>query len=379
MGTKTIVLIAERMSDRLILLGKLWKNSGYSTCAIYCIGNGMFNNLGNIDIIIKAVNPSEIFAIATRIDNKIIHYFNYGPDNLGYLLTYNNIPFIYDYKDLFGTTQTSLTDPNAIQLEVDIVSRAKAITRRDNQLLYFSQQAEINLQNICVRYVPECFETDPLYEISLLKKLSESKSRDADLKLVLTGGYPPEFDENKILYEGILHLINHIAKQNIKVTIIGGFSNNHSLDNMYHSQLPLNKNVKISPALTTEDFDLELLSYDFAIHMINNDFREPTYSSQFTDTIAHKSCGSARIYPYIKACLPVLTGNSLSCVTETIGDSGFSINLTPSQLDNLRPLLETIRESRYRNLIYSKRSYFSIDKLQDDFSGMSQELVLRFQ
>lgn len=362
---KKIVLISERMSDRLILLSKLWKKAGYKTCAIYCIDNAMFNDLSCIDFVLRAANPGEIIAIATKIDNKIIHYFNYGPDNLGAILIYMNIPYIYDYKDLFGTTQTNLKDEKIIELEKEIVKKSIAITRRDDQLLYFSQKNKIDLKNTLIKYIPECYETDSNYESRLIKVLTEKDYKKSPLSLVLTGGYAPEFDKNQILYEGIFHLISKIADQEIFVTIIGGYSNNQSLDNRYNSQIFNNKNILVKPALPSKEFDNELLNYDFAIHMFNNDFIAPTYSNQFIDVEHHRSCGSARIYPYIKACLPILIGKTVPFTKTTLGNSGFGISINSSDIENLSPLLTSFKNSNYRKKVYKHRELFSFESLQE--------------
>jgi hypothetical protein len=359
-SNKTVLLVSEKISDRIIMLSELWERCGYSTCIIYCIDSPLFNKIDSCDLIIQTENPSEIVAICKRTRNKLIHYFNYGPDILGSLLIAEGQEYIYDYKDLFYGFRIKEQITQKDLVEIEIVRRAKCITHRDHQVYPFLTANKIEYPKDRLTYVPEYFKTSSDYEFDLANSIELRKNSD-DIKIVMTGGYPPERNQELINNDGIGKALEIISQyQNLHLTIIGNYSNINSIDQR-NQLMAVDNNIVFKRSMVSEDFDLELLNYDYAIHAVNLDVLMMKMNNYENFYNYSQYCGSARNYSFIKAGLPILMGKSMRYNLEVLKDSGFSIDVFPNQYDFNWDTLSALKKTNYRKKILQGRNRFSFD------------------
>jgi hypothetical protein len=350
-----VVLITEKISDRVLLLSKLWKGAGYKTCLIYCSESKTFSSPPDVDMVIKAENPDEAVAITLKIKERIIHYFNYGPDSIGQLLLACQQKYIYDYKDLFyGVRSTSLR-PGFAEVEMAIISGASYITNRDHQIINYLKCNQIIYDSYKLLFIPEYFDTNFDYEKSLV--ISESSPNDG-INIVMTGGFDKGSENNgEILYEGVDKVLDLFIKNDISISIIGNYSNVNNLDYSIDSK-DFDKRINVIKSLDSKSFDFELLKFDYAMHLINNDVSNPTYSISYSNSEHLRYCGSARLFSYIKAGLPILTGRSMSFNKSIFDKSGYLIDVEPLLNVDVKSALLQLKLNGYRKKLFSTRDNY---------------------
>ena len=379
---KNIILMSMQVSDRIILMGKLWKSLNRTVILIYCNDSIVFTSLKNesFDVIIKAQSAEEILTIAAKINNSTFHYFNYGPDQLGYYLYSNKFEYIYDYKDLFRNIVHKTIDDSSLDIEMEIIKNSIAITRRDNQIFYYLKMNYIDYSLSKIAYVPGYFNSDIEYEKKIISNLS-NRNVNSPIKIVMSGGYLSENDPQLVLYEGISHLVKQFADTGIQIDLIGNFSSSLSAE---ASIFPLltdlidKKIVNILPMLTSEEFDDILLNYDFAMHMFNFDVKKSDYTIQFENSNLLDYGGSARIYSFIKANLPIILGKSLPHIKEVLQGSGFSIEYHDEHKSNMFNILNNYKALNYKKEIYQYRNNFNDKTAIINFKKNINEIGINF-
>ncbi len=352
-----------QVSDRIILMGKLWRNLNHTVILLYCNESIVFTDLKSesFDVIIKAQNADELLTIAMKINNSIYHYFNYGPDQLGYYLYSNKFTYIYDYKDLFSNIVHQTIDDNSLAIEKEIVKNSVAITRRDEQIFYYLKMNSINYNLEKIIYSPGYFNKEIEYENKVVSNLS-NYNIDKPIKIIMSGGYLSESNPESILYEGISHLVKQFAGNGLEIDLIGNFSSSlsHEAGNFpLLTELVNRKWVNILPMTNSEDFDNILLNYDFAMHMFNFDVIESDYTIQFKNSNLLDYGGSARIYSFIKANLPIILGKSLPHIKNVLKNSGFTIEYRDEYKDSMENILNNYRVANYKKEIYPYRDRFN--------------------
>lgn len=369
---KIILILTFKVSDRSILLGRLWKNRGYKVYLIYCEDNPIFKKLenGKFDKIIKTKNSLEAVSLAERLNPEYIHYTCYSADLIGYYLIKKEIEFIFDYKDLFYNTYSSFKDIESGLLERQLIIKSAYITCRDNQIFNYININKIKLNVNKLLKVPEYYITDTEYESLYFKKISKLPNKNEKIKIVVSGGFTEDSEFNRILFEGVSKIIETLLINGVEVNVLGGFSNVNDLDQgIYVSNLQ-NKNNRINfvPSMESDEYDLALLQYDFALHMVNNDLFHTDYSIHFENTNHTHYSGSARILSFIKAGLPILTGKTYSYTNDFLGDSGFSVPICPSEKYNIGDILRKKITSHDVRILHNSRSRYSEDEAWKNFS-----------
>lgn len=368
---KTVVVLCDKLSDRVFLLGKLWRLSGSPVMLVYRQENPTFSNscFDDFDSTFKVESPIEAILICKRVCNPIIHYFFYSADEVGFLLLRHSLPYILDYKDLFTNTLYPEIQYKNHELEKTIIARARLITHRDRQIFNFLDKNKINFDVNRLIYMPEFFTTDLRYEQKLAKSICANED-SGTVKLIMTGGYPAEHTD-AVIAEGISKLLEFLVINEIYIDIVGGFSNVHSLDTSFSSR-KLSKLIetgflKIKPSSTADVFDDNLLNYDFAMHMFNFDFYKSD-TSEFINNFEHSAfCGSARIYSFIKACLPIIIGPSLPYVRSVIQGEGFGVYLD-APISNIKSYLLNLKLSGYKRKLLKRREHFGVTEATKRFS-----------
>jgi hypothetical protein len=361
-----VVLISEKISDRVLLLNKLWKGAGHTTCLIYCSESVTFNSPPDADMVIKADNPGEAVAICVKIDKKIIHYFNYGADAIGQLLLVAKQNYIYDYKDLFYRVRSTPLRPGISEVEMAIVKNADFITNRDDQIHNYLKINKINFDPRKLFYVPEFFNTDFEYEKSLAISKSIPKN---SINLVMTGGFDRGDESScEILYEGVDRVLNLFIKNDISITIIGNYSNVNSLEASIHTK-NFDRKINVIKSLDSHSFDRELLKFDFAIHLINNDVSVPNYSLNYSNSEHLGYCGSARLYSYVKAGLPILIGKSMEFNKKVFYDSGYLIDIDSLIDSDVKDILVQLKLNGYIKKLISSRDRFGYEAALLNFTN----------
>ena len=359
-----VVLISEKISDRVLLLNKLWKGAGHTTCLIYCSEGVTFTSPPDADMIIKADNPGEAVAICLKINKKIIHYFNYGADAIGQLLLATKQKYIYDYKDLFYRVRSTPLRSGFSDVEMAIVHGADFITNRDDQIYNYLKVNQLNFNTNKLLHVPEYFNTDFDYEKSLVISKSLPKN---NINLVMTGGFDQGNESDyEILYEGVDKVLKLFTKNDISITIIGSYSNVNSLETSIDKK-NFDKKINVIKSLDSQSFDLELLNFDYAIHLINNDVSSPTYSLNYSNSEHIGYCGSARLYSYVKAGLPILIGKSMEFNKKIFYDSGYLIDIEPLMNVAIKDTLVQLMLNGYGKKLISSRDRYGYEAALNNF------------
>ena len=345
---KKVALVAEKISDRVILLSKIWKKKGYQVCLIYKETSPLFNDCTAIDHKIQINLAISLILELKKIKPRVVHYFCYGPDKFGLLLSLFNIKFILDYKDLFFNVLISGHRKWRLLLEKHTIKQALFITHRDNQIFNYINVNKITLDNSKLIYIPEYFEKSKNFEEFLLKKIKSNKIK-AEIKGVMTGGYIRE--KGNYSADGISVVLKNLINQGIVITIIGENSNiselnSYSLDEkLIGDELQDHPNLIFKKMMTQNQFEEELLEYDFAIHLTNIDFDDNLLYKEFNSTEHFKYSGSARIISYIKANLPILMSNRFEYNHERLAGTNFALTF-----DKNINYFEFINNSKEQNL-----------------------------
>jgi hypothetical protein len=371
----SVVLISEKISDRVLLAAKLWKECGYSVCLIYGLESLLYGlNESGIDSLIKAANPEEAVVIASRIRKNHLHYFNYGPDNIGLSLLKHNIPYFLDYKDLFSGVMNVEWGYDQHNLEKLLVKNAKHITNRDDQIYNYCKVNNIEIDESKLIHLPECINSDPAYEIGLIKKISGSgpESILRDIEVVMTGGFTEAGESNIVPSEGASLIIAGLLEQGIGLTIIGGYSNTNDINNRYKIEkfdgYLKAGSLKILPYMNPDEFEEKLKDYDFAIHMCNADVSCDTTSLVYQNSCHYEYSGSARLYSYVKANLPILVGSKrLRHIIGFFSESGYIVPISADEFFKLKKILIKLRAENIKEKIYGNRVKYSYTSLLKSF------------
>jgi hypothetical protein len=118
--------------------------------------------------------------------------------------------------------------------------------------------------------------------------------------------------------------------------------------------------------MKSEDFEVELTKYDFAVHLCNADILAATWSKQFNNSTHIEYCGSARLYSYIRAALPIIMGNSMHYNASILRGTGYLLEL-PKDGNSLNLHLQSLKMSKYKQKISSNRAHFSFDRALKEF------------
>ena len=130
------------------MLSRLWESQGFKVILIYSKDNIFFDlKFGKFHTIIKAINQFDVFEKSKLFSVDYIHYLAYGPDLIGFLLVNNSKEFIYDYKDLLFNTYSNFKNDFIGKLEIEIVNKAKYITRRDDQIFNYIKINNLKINN----------------------------------------------------------------------------------------------------------------------------------------------------------------------------------------------------------------------------------------
>lgn len=358
---KTVVLVSEKISDRVILLSKIWKNKGYRVTLIYIEKSLIFNDLSAVDKVIKISRPIHVLGQLKKIKPLRIHYFCYGPDGIGMVFRIFGIDYILDYKDLFLNVLNSGHRKWRLILEREVIKKAIAITHRDNQIINYININKIDITNKKLIYIPEYYEKNNDFEKVLENRLTY-KSSKIEIKAVMTGGYINE--PGGCLADGINLVLKHLLNQGIKITVIGGNSNVTELSTFKIHQddsrgfLLNNPNLTIKKMMDQESFERELVDYDFAIHITNIDVEKNLKYKEFNDSHHFKYAGSARIISYIKASLPILLSDRFDYNNSRLAGTKFKIRFDNNE--NYYDFFTKFKKDNIRTEISNERKKFEL-------------------
>jgi len=355
------ILLSEKISDRVIMLSKMWRALGRSTILIYGIDSLIYKDLSNFDTVIKVNEPKQAIEIAKCISGeKVVHYFCYGPDWTGLHLLHSGLKYIYDYKDLFWRVMNIEMPEDNGKLEMDLIKNAQLITNRDQQIINYINLNEITLNTDKLIHIPEYFHSDSKYEDELKKYILENNSET--IHAVITGGYP---EDNDIpISEGIREVIKYLLAQNIKVTVIGSNSNINKIDVCYSTndnEIEKNKNYRAIPMMEQEEYEGELIKYDFAVHLTNEDIVDGLQKHQFKNSVHASYAGSARLLSFVKAGLPILISSRFKYNIERFNKSDFIMQFNKEK--NYYNLVKEMRESKFRKRLLVDREIYNTQHL----------------
>jgi hypothetical protein len=357
---KKVILICEKISDRVILFSKVWKTLGYETFLIYSQESLLFKDLNDIDFVLNIPNPAEIMYVVKNIkSNAEIHYFNYSPDRLGLELLNSKISYMYDYKDLFWKVMSTGIPESHGQVEVEILKNAKLVTNRDWQVINYLAYHIPAYENSRLIYSPEYYVTEGEYEDAVISSMHNTEEKK--LNAVITGGYSE--DGGTVLAEGIKTVINNLLQQGIKVTVLGTNSNIYNINQRYkidEKQIEKNENLIIKEAMIHEEFEKELINYDFAVHMTNEDLFQNLETKQFINSNAASFSGSARLISFIKANLPILISKRYECNINRFKDSSF---LTVFDKNNdYSEIFSEKRKNNFKAKLFTQRKKYHLNE-----------------
>lgn len=368
----TVALVTEKISDRVIILSKIWKKKGYQVFLIYKETSPIFNDYTAIDKKIQINHAISVILQLKKIKPTVVHYFCYGPDKFGFFLCLFNVQFILDYKDLFFNVLVSGHRLWHLVLEKYIIKHASYVTHRDRQIFNYINTNKIFLDYSKLIYVPEYFETSEDFEKFLIEKQQNDRNI-SDIKGVMTGGYIKETDN--YIADGITLVLKNLIDQGIKITVIGENSNiselkSYSLqDNIVSDVLYNNPNLVFKKMMTQKEFEKELVDYDFAIHLTNIDFVDNLTYKEFNSTEHFKYSGSARIISYIKANLPILMSSRFEYNHERLANTNFA--LTFNKKINYYEFIKKIKEQNLKSILLNQRDKF---ELLSNFEKISRKL-----
>jgi hypothetical protein len=151
---KSIVFIAEKMSDRIYLLAEIYNKFGFKPILIVMYDHLIFSsknkNLADIFSSIEIPkNAEEAIKILRSISNRTTHYFTHGPDDLRIAveLINNRLEYYLDYKDLFSFIHINpFWNENLQAIELALLSNARGVTYRDPRYRVISSLAGISVE-----------------------------------------------------------------------------------------------------------------------------------------------------------------------------------------------------------------------------------------
>jgi len=373
-----VVILTAKISDRAILLGNLWKSIGFKTCLIYINESIVFNKIENFDFVLQGNNEEECIALANKLNDKdIIHYLNYGPDKMGVCLIQSGMEYLYDYKDMWANVRIPKISADAAIVEKAIVDRSVAITNRDQQIINFAKQNQIDISKKLLFYLPEYLDiaNDPDYELSLIKSSVEIYFDDDPVKIVTTGGYQDSRDASLVSDDGMGLVLNGLAQQGCLIDVIGGFSNVNSYNLTAGMVGSYHPNVQFLKGMPSKDFEKKLLSYDFALLALNRDFFETNTSMGHAN--GHLDyCGSARVISYVKANLPIVMGDTLKSNLDRMSGTPFPVVIEKSEFLKTVKILNKLKKINYKNRLFEARKVFDYRSIKDQFFCFASSILV---
>jgi len=313
MPAYTVLLLCEKVSDRVVLLSKMYSRIGLNTLILYKTDHKSWLKHCEESFLFRFEDELNLDKILDQLKFSLIHYFNFGPDLTGLTLLRKNVPYLYDYKDLFTSLRNHPLSDAARAVELHLVTRALAITNRDQQITLYVERNCRGLNTPRLVPVPDFqFFQSPKDLDCRFNLTNDILSRQGNefLNIVCTGGVTPE---SRIGQDatGISTLITLLSKYpNIKLDIIGGYSNVVT-EYQVSEHIPIPPNVRILPGLSPQEFHNALTEYDFAVHIANADLA--TYDEDAEGCYQQNSVSSfvsARLFSYAYAGLPLIIGSS---------------------------------------------------------------------
>jgi hypothetical protein len=154
-----------------------------------------------------------------------------------------------------------------------------------------------------------------------------------------------------------------LLQQGIKVTVLGTNSNIYNINQRYkidEKQIEKNENLIIKEAMIHEEFEKELINYDFAVHMTNEDLFQNLETKQFINSNAASFSGSARLISFIKANLPILISKRYECNINRFKDSSF---LTVFDKNNdYSEIFSEKRKNNFKAKLFTQRKKYHLNE-----------------
>ena len=162
-------------------------------------------------------------------------------------------------------------------------------------------------------------------------------------------------------------VLTELAKRNLEITIVGGFSNTNKLNNAFNEEQAnylQDIGINIVNYMEGEEFDRFIANYDFALNIYNCDLFSMKMDSRFSLPYYFGLGSSKRVFSYVKACLPVVSGEVSSATSiEIFRNSNFLMKFGQGDIEHIAPTLDKYLSENYREKIYPERIKYTVNGL----------------
>jgi hypothetical protein len=287
------------------------------------------------DFSVQASNPNELAFFVNKLSPKFVHLFAKNVDLFTQTFHVLNIPFIYDYKDLFEGLLSVPLNPEFLLAQRNMVETAFALTYRDNQLHQFFSRNKIRFSGLTA-CIPDQVLSSSNHQINY-----KNKSR---LKLCFSGYFTIELKEPHYAGLGQLAIIKSALAQGFEYHMYGVrhdiLDKNDTVLADYIEIEKSNSSFKIHDKLPLQDYIEAISQYSFGIHLMPmfhfDSFSEKHYLIQ-------PPCGfAARLTDFVSAGVPLIVERSVDDPARFVEDNGIGIVVSRGELPKLREIVESV-------------------------------------